>query len=422
MLKNLCNEDTTIPIFQSELATAERPALPAPTPPGISPWLTLLIATACGLVVANLYYAQPLVGPISAHLGMSTQAAGLIVTMTQIGYCAGLLLVVPLGDLFENRRLIITVLGFAVFSLAAAALAPAAAWFLAAAIFIGLGSVAVQVLVPFAAHLAPEADRGRVVGNVMSGLMLGIMLSRPAASFIAETLSWHAVFAISAVVTALVAIVLRFALPRRVPEPGLSYGAMLASMAQLARHTPVLQRRALYHACLFGAFSLFWTVVPLLLAEVYHLSQYGIGLFALVGVSGAIAAPIAGRVADRGWSRPATAFAMLAAAAALLLAQLGTTASTPHLILLGFAAILLDFGVTAHIVLGQRAIFALGAALRSRLNGLYMATFFLGGAICSALGGWTYAQGGWSLSMAVALALPIMAFLGFLSEPRKPAQ
>lgn len=385
-------------------------------PTGLSGWMTLLLATACGLIAANLYYAQPLIGPISASLGLSPQAAGLIVTTTHIGYGAGLLLVAPLGDLFENRRLILVLLCVAMLALIGTTLSTHTATFLAAALLLGIGSVAVQVLVPYAAHLVPEAARGQVIGNIMSGLMFGIMLARPVASIITEAMSWHAVFAFSALITGCLAIVLWNTLPRREPAPGLSYGTLMASMAQLARNTPVLQRRALYHAFVFGAFSLFWTTVPLLLAQSFHLSQNGIALFALAGVAGAIAAPIAGRIADRGWTRAATGLAMICVAASFLLARMGLSGSSTGLGMLVVAAILLDFGVTANFVLGQRAVFSLDAKLRSRLNGLYMAAFFAGGALCSALGGWTYAQGGWSLSMWVGLALPLLALTCYLTE------
>ncbi len=379
-------------------------------------WLGLLLATACGLIAANIYYTQPLVGPISAALHLSPRAAGLIATMAQVGYGVGLLLVVPLCDLFENRRLVILILCVAVLALLGAAITTSAAAFLAAAALIGLGSVAVQILVPYAAHLAPDASRGRVVGNVMSGLMLGIMLARPAASLVTEALSWRAVFVISSALMAGLAVVLWVTLPRRQPAPGLSYGSLLASMARLVRHTPILRRRAIYQACLFGAFSLFWTAVPLQLASRYHLSQNGIALFALVGVSGAIAAPLAGRMADQGWSKPVTALAMSSVGVALLLGLLGSSASGPGLLILAAAAILLDFGVAANGVLGQRAIYALDAAARGRLNGLYMATFFGGGAIGSALGGWSFAEGSWPLTMAIGLLLPVIALAYFLTE------
>ncbi|RYC32028.1 MFS transporter [Lichenibacterium minor] len=379
--------------------------------------MTVLLAATCGLIVANLYYAQPLAGPISASLGLSHAEAGLIVTMTQLGYGAGLLFIVPLGDLVENRRLILGVTALATLALLAAALAPTAGAFLLAALLIGVGSVAVQILVPYAAHLAPEAKRGQVVGNVMSGLMLGIMLSRPVASFIAQASSWHVVFfASTAVMVVLMAVLLR-ALPPRVPTQRIAYGALLASMLRLARTMPVLRRRALYQFCLFGAFSLFWTTTPLLLAgPVYGLSQFGIALFALAGVAGAVSAPLAGRVADRGWIRPASGLAMATVAAGFGLTHLAAPGSPLALGLLVAGAIVVDFGVTANLVLGQRAIFSLGAEYRARLNGMFMAFFFVGGAFGSAVGGWAYAQGGWALASAIGIALPILALLLWLTE------
>ena len=379
-------------------------------------WLTLLLATACGLMVANLYFAQPLIGPISADLGMPPQTAGLIVTMAQVGYGAGLLLIVPLADLVENRRLILALIGLVVLALLATALSTHAIPFLAAALLIGISSVAVQILVPYAAHMAPEASRGRVVGNVMSGLMLGIMLSRPVASFITEASSWHAVFVLSAGVMVVLALVLWRALPPRRPTPGLAYFPLIASMITLARTTPVLQIRSLYQSLLFGAFSLFWTIVPLLLHDRFHLSQNGIALFALAGVAGAISAPLAGRAADRGWSRIGTRLAMATVALSFLIARTGSWGTPISLGLLVAAAILLDFGVTANFVLGQRAIFGLDAAIRSRLNGLHTASLFVGGAICSAAGGFAYAQGGWPATMWLGLALPLIALACTLIE------
>jgi predicted MFS family arabinose efflux permease len=384
----------------------------------ISPWLTFLLAAVCGLIAANIYYAQPLAGPIGAALGLSAEATGLIVTLTQIGYGLGLLLIVPLGDLIENRRLTLVLLAIATLALLGAGLSTQPLPFLLSALGIGIGTVAVQVLVPYAAHLAPEAVRGRVVGNVMSGLMLGIMLARPVASFITQVSSWHIVFYASAATMLLLAAVLARTLPARMPAGRLRYSELLASMGKLVRTTPVLRRRALYHAGLFAAFSLFWTTTPLLLAgSEFGLSQGEIALFALAGVAGAIAAPITGRVADRGWSRPATGCAMLAVAVAFLMTHIAEPGSHWALGLLVAAAILLDFGVSANMTLGQRAIFGLGADVRARLNGLYMTTFFLGGAIGSALGGWAYAHGGWLLASRIGFALPVLA-LGYFATER----
>ena len=210
----------------------------------ISPWMTFLLAAACGVIAANIYYAQPLVGPISHELGLSPKAAGLIVTMTQIGYGTGLLLIVPLGDLIENRRLILCVMSVAVLALLGAAFSTTPLQFLVAALFIGLGSVAIQIIVPFAAHLTPEATRGQVVGQVMSGLMVGIMMARPISSFITSISSWHVVFIVSTLAMVLLAIVLGRALPKRVPVSGLGYGALLSSMAHLVVTTPILRLTA----------------------------------------------------------------------------------------------------------------------------------------------------------------------------------
>lgn len=356
--------------------------------------LSWLLACACGLTAANLYYAQPLAGSIGADLGLSPEATGLTVMLTQLGYGAGLLLLVPLGDRIENRRLTLGLLALAAVALLGAGQARQPLPFLAAALGIGLGTVAVQVLVPYAAHMAPAASRGQAVGNVMSGLMLGIMLARPVAGFIAELASWHAVFLLSAVVMLVLIAVLAHALPPRQPDNGLRYAALLAPMGRLARDTPVLRRRALYHAALFAAFSAFWTTVPLLLAgPAFGLSQGGIALFSLAGAAGAVATPLAGRIADRGHSHTATALAMGLVALAFPLTHIAQPGSSWALGLLVVAAIVLDFGVAANLTLGQRAIFALGGEIRARLNGLYMAAFFLGGALGSALGS---ALGAWA--------------------------
>lgn len=395
----------------------------APQPvSGISAGMTFLMAAACGLICANIYYAQPLAGPIAAAIGLPAEATGLIVTLTQIGYGLGLLFVVPLGDLVENRRLILVMLGIVTLALLAAAVSATPAPFLIASLLIGLGSVAVQMIVPFAASLASDEHRGRVVGNVMSGLMLGIMLARPVASFIARFSSWHTVFYLSAVAMVVLGLVLALRLPTRRPETRLSYMALLGSMGALALSQPVLRRRAAYQFCQFSSFSLFWTVTPLLLAgPAFQLTQAGIALFALAGVAGAIASPIAGRLADRNLGRPATAIGIVALIGGYLLTHIAENGSVLALALLTVAAILIDFGVTTTLVIGQRSIYGLGASLRSRLNGLFMASFFVGGALGSALGAWAYAKGGWPLASSLGIALPIVGFLYFLTEKRQPA-
>jgi predicted MFS family arabinose efflux permease len=390
-----------------------------PTPvagaaPAISGRLTAAMAAACGLIVANLYYAQPLIGPIARDLAMPEAAASLLVTLTQLGYALGLVLLVPLGDLVENRRLIAVLIAVAAAALLAAGLAPGAAAMLAAVMLVGVASVVAQILVPFAAQLAPDASRGRVVGNVMSGLMLGILLARPVASVIADHAGWRAPFLASAAVMAALAAALARILPRRRPAAAIGYPRLIASLWEVLRDTPLLRRRAAYQAALFGVFSLFWTAVPLLLAQApFGLTQSGIAAFALAGAAGALAAPVAGRIADRGWMRAGTGAGMAAVAAALALAIAGSAGSPALLVA---AAVVLDIGVTLNMVLSQRALYALHPGLRSRLNGLFVALLFLGGAAGSALASWSFAVGGWAGVSAVGFAFVAAALALFAAE------
>ena len=383
----------------------------------LSGGMTLLLAFAAGITVANLYYAQPLVGPIGAALGLPAAASGLIVTLTQVGYCLGLLFIVPLGDLLENRRLVVSGLVATSAALGLAANASAAWQFLLAALAIGLGAVVAQVLVPFAAHLAPEATRGQTVGKVVSGVLLGIMVARPVASLLAGFGGWQTVFGIAAALVLVLAVVLQFKLPQRRPAANQRYPALIASLWPVLANTAVLRRRALYHAGLFGAFSLFWTVVPQALAgRDFGLDQNGIALFALVGMAGAVASPIAGRLADNGHTLGATALALVAGSLSFLLPLFAPHAKPLALGLLALAAIVLDAAVAANLVLGQRALFALGADIRSRLNGLYFALFFAGGAVGSALGGWMLARHGWHAALVAGMLLPALALPTWIME------
>ncbi|MBB3111374.1 putative MFS family arabinose efflux permease [Paenibacillus phyllosphaerae] len=383
---------------------------------GISRWMMFVLASACGLIAANLYYSQTLVGPIRDALNLSSSAAGLIVTVTQIGYVLGLLFIVPLSDLIENRRLSVGMLLLAVAALLTSAFVSNAPLFLLASLFIGIGSVVAQILVPFAAYLSTEEQRGAVVGNVMSGLLLGIMLARPVASFITSVWGWRAIFILSAVVIALLTIVLAYVLPERKPASNVRYGKLILSLGTLLRQTPILRRRALYQACLFGAFSLFWTVVPMHLSDEFGMSQQGIAWFALVGVGGAIAAPIAGRLADRGLGKVITGVAILVAALSFMLIHFYDSHSTAALILLYIAAFTLDMAVSGNLVIGQRAIYSLGNEARGRLNGLFMSIFFAGGAIGSSLGGWAYTEGGWGLASLIGTVLPVFALVYYFTE------
>jgi predicted MFS family arabinose efflux permease len=395
-------------------------ALPAPRdelpPTGLSTTQVAVFAAACGLTVANIFYTQPLIGLIGPELRLHAGLAGLIVTLTQLGYGAGLLFVVPLSDVVENRRLVIWALGAVVMGLIGIASSSSVSGFMASSFVVGVFAVGTQVLVPFASHLAPEASRGKVVGNVMSGLLGGIMLARPFSSYVAATLGWRAVFYISAVMMLLLVLLLMRALPQRRPATKLAYLQILRSMPGLVASTPLLRRRAFYQAMMFAGFNVFWTGSPLLLAREFGLGQRGIALFTLAGAAGALAAPIAGRLADRGLTRPATGWALLAAVIAFGVAVAGGWRHS--LLLLVLAALILDAAVQICQVLSLRVIYTLPPALRGRLNGLFVALAFVGGATGSGLAAAVYALRGWTTLGALGALFVIVALAKYGSELR----
>ncbi len=374
--------------------------------------MVALFAFCCGAIVANLYYAQPIIDLIAPDIGLSPTAASLSVSVTQVGYALGMFFIVPLADLVENRKLLIVTTAISIVSLAGATLVRDPGAFLLVSLMIGFTSVSVQILVPLAAHFAPDASRGRVVGNVMSGLMLGILLSRPFASFVTEHLGWHWVFRIAALVTTLITVLFVLLIPSRRPDHRATYLALLGSLGTLVARMPALRRRSFYQGCMFASFSLFWTAVPLELAHHYGYSQTGIGVFALIGALGAIAAPIGGRLADAGYTRRGTAVAMIAAAGGYW-----PMAFVPSLGAFGLVAtgVLLDFCVQMNMVLGQREIYALDAASRGRLNALYVTSIFIGGAVGSLIASPLYAWGGWIAVLVAGSAFPLVALVRFVA-------
>jgi predicted MFS family arabinose efflux permease len=371
-----------------------------------------VLALACGLSVANIYYAQPLLSLLGRDFGAGSGTVALVVTLTQLGYAAGLLLLVPLGDLLENRRLATRVLVGTSLALALAAASPGLRVFLVASLVVGLTSVVAQLLVPLAAHLAPEGQRGTVVGQVMSGLLLGILLARTVSSLLAAALSWRAVYALSAVLMLVVSVVLHRVLPAWRPNPGTSYAGLLRSLPTLLREEPALRWRAAYQICMFGAFSAFWTAVSDELVTRHGLSQAGVGIFALVGAAGAAAAPVAGRLGDRGRTRATTGAATALGALSMVLAGLGERS----LVLLAVAGVLLDLAVQGNQVIGQRVIYGLRPDARARINTIYMASFFVAGAASSAAAGQLWERTGWTGVSVLAAALPTLAFALWLVE------
>lgn len=363
------------------------------------------MAVACGLAVANLYYAQPLLQLIADAFGVGQGTATVVVTATQLGYAVGLVFLLPLGDLLDNRKLAWrTMLGIAA-ALAVAAFAPSLSLFLVMSVLVGITSVVAQILVPFAAHLAPERSRGKVVGQVMSGLLLGILLARTVASLVAAAWGWRSIYLISAVLMIAMAIALARILPDRRPEHAVGYGRLMASIVDLVRTEPALRRRAFCQAMMFAAFTAFWTDIAYELIDAHHFNQVEIGVFALVGAAGAAVAPLAGRLADRGHGHYGSIVALVLAVAALLLADFGSSS----IVLLGMAGVLLDLAAQSHQVFSQREIYSLRDDARARVNTVFMTSVFVAGAIASAVSGWLHDTYGWAGVTLFGAAMPVLA-------------
>ena len=399
----------------SEVRTP-RPQTAAQPAHGVPGWLIALFAVASGMTVANLYYAQPLLSELRGVFHISEATAGTLITLTQVGYVIGMIFLVPLGDRLEKRSLITALLTVTTLALVAAGLATGFPMLLAASLISGATSVVAQILVPFAASLAPDHARGRVVGRVMSGLLTGILLSRTLSSLVSSVAGWRVVYLGSAVLMALLAVALRAALPRHAPTTSVPYHHVLRSTVALVRTHPALLRRGLYQAAMFGAFSAFWTTVSYVLTGPrFHYSAVGVGVFALVGAAGAAVAPMAGRWADQGLTRPMTGAAFGLAALAFAAAGFGQHS----IVLIALAAVALDMAVQTSLILGQHTVYQLDPLARARLNSAFIAIFFIGGAVGSQVGSLAYRTDGWTAVSLFGAALPVLAFLYWLTERRR---
>ncbi len=364
--------------------------------------LVLLLATSAGLSVASLYYSQPMLGDLGADINASGRALGLVPTLTQLGYAVGILLLAPLGDRFDRRGIILAKATALVAALLLAAVAPSIHMLLVASLAIGLSATMAQDIVPAAATLAPESQRGRVVGMVMTGLLLGILLSRVVSGVVAEHFGWRAMFVVAAASVASIGVAAWRGLPRFQATTQLPYGALLGSLAQLWKRHPALRRAALAQGLLAAGFSAFWSTLAVMLhGAPFHLGSAAAGAFGLAGAAGALAAPIAGRIADRHGPELVTrlgAGLALLSFAAMALSPLMPAAA--QLGLLVVCAIGFDLGFQASLIAHQTLVYGLEPGARSRLNALLFVGIFTGMAGGAALGSALFAQWGW---MAVAL-------------------
>lgn len=392
--------------------TAAAAAPPGPAGPigaGISRALVTLCATAAGFSAANIYYAQPLSDELSRYFRVGSGPASLVVTAGTVGYTVGMALLVPLGDVVDRRRLVVRMLALVAVFQAVSAAAPSLGVLIPAALIVGIGSVVSPLMVAFAGTLASADQRGRVTGRMMSGVLLGVLLARTVGGLIAQLAGWRTVYAAAAVFVAVLAVVLRRALPAVEPLERVPYPRLLKSVLVLMREEPLLRLRCAYGFLSLAGFNALWTSIAFLLAaRPYAYGEAVIGLFGIVGAVGAMAARLVGRLADRGLEHGSTALllvAILAGWGAMALHRGGWLAA----LLIG--VVVVDFGVQGMQVLNLSVLFRLRPEARSRITTAYLTMYFLGGVAGSAASAAAYGAWGWTAVCAVGAACAALALL-----------
>ncbi|MET6595067.1 MFS transporter [Citrobacter portucalensis] len=378
------------------------------TTQGLSPSLILLMSIATGLAVASNYYAQPLLDTIARNFSLSASTAGFIVTAAQLGYAAGLLFLVPLGDMFERRMLIVSMTLLAAGGMLITASSQSLGMLILGTALTGLFSVVAQILVPLAATLATPDKRGKVVGTIMSGLLLGILLARTVAGLLANLGGWRTVFWVASVLMALMAVALWRGLPKMKSDTHLNYPQLLGSVFSLFIHDKLLCTRAMLGCLTFANFSILWTSMAFLLAAPpFNYSEGMIGLFGLAGAAGALGARPAGGFADKGKSHLTTTIGLLLLLLSWLAIWLGH-ASVPMLII---GILVLDLTVQGVHITNQTVIYRIHPDARNRLTAGYMTSYFIGGAAGSLISASAWQHAGWA---GVCLAGTTVAVLNLV--------
>ena len=377
-------------------------------------FLIFILAISCGSLATNIYYAQPIVQFIAKDLNIPSDLSGLLTTLTQIGYGLGLFFIVPMADLFRSKKIIAILIGLSIISLIGALISTNGMVFLLLTTIIGIGACAAQILVPLTMRIVPVEEAGKYVGKVMSGLLIGIMISRPLSIGITDWFGWRMVYLFSLItLVAVLLLIIKFLPNYEVgSNSNMSYSKLIASMVKLLINTSPLQQRAFYHACLFAAFSLYWTVLPILLrSEPLHFSNNEIALIGFVAIAGALLTPTIGKIADKGYIFSMTNGSMALVLLSIVLLFFVHDHSLLSVILILISGISIDIGVSGNLLLGQKVIFGLNPEVRNRLNGLYMTIFFLAGAFGSWIGSYTYYKFNSEVTVIIGTALPLIALL-----------
>ncbi|MFL5741304.1 MAG: MFS transporter [Flavisolibacter sp.] len=379
-------------------------------------WQVIFMALCTGLIVANIYYCQPLVVMISKEFGVAESTAGKITFFTQLGYALGLLFFVPLGDMFEKRKQIIFTTALAVASLVMAALSTSLTMLSIACLLIGATSIVPQLILPLAAHLSAPENRGKIIGIVMSGLLIGILLSRSLSGLVGAWLGWRAMFWIAACISLLLLLLMRLAFPH---VPSLfkgNYGSLMRSLATLTKEQPILREASAINALTFSSFGMFWTVMVLHLSDApFHYHSDRIGLFGLAAVAGALIAPLIGGSADKGNPRVAIGYGLSIVFTAFLIFYFFGNSVAGMIV----GIVLLDLGQQSVHVSNQARVYALLPEARNRLNTVYMSVSFIGTSLGSALGLWVWDRFHWpGLCVAGAVAL-MLAFSIYAATYKK---
>jgi predicted MFS family arabinose efflux permease len=394
----------TVELTAADTATTSPSSPMLVEPTQALPTGTLLVmAAACGSAAANIYYNQPLLSDFAGYFKTDVNHAGLVATAAQVGYGLGVLFFVPLGDLLERRRLLLTLTYICMMLLVGTALVPSLWMLVVAQLLVGITAMSSQLLIPLAVDLSPPAQRGKVVGTLMAGLLAGLLLARTVGGVVGDHLGWRAMYGLAAGVMLVNGVVLQFMLPRRPPTQKLSYGRVMRSLADLLRSQPALRTASFISATSFGAFCAFWAVLSFVMRDRFGRGATEAGMFGIVGLAGALFAPVAGKLSDR--RGPAFTLTIAMVMSIIAFAQMWAWCTIAGLVV---GVLLLDLGVQSTQVAAQSEVMALVPNARSRLNTIYMVCRFVGGAIGSALGTTAYARAGWGGTCAVSILLLLL--------------